>query len=81
MPAYEICYLENDGGLLLAFSVQFETEMRAKILAHAMKPAECHRIEVWDGRELVYSRPEALDRGHAIPHTPRHEPRHVASPA
>jgi len=58
MAAYEICYLEEDGSLACAFSVQFESEMRAKILAHAMKPAECHTLEVWQGKELVYRRPE-----------------------
>ncbi|MEJ0028143.1 MAG: hypothetical protein WDN01_19115 [Rhizomicrobium sp.] len=58
MTAYEICYLEEDGSLACAFSVQFESEMRAKILAHAMKPAHCHTLEVWQGKELVYRRPE-----------------------
>jgi len=58
MPAYEICYLEEDGSLACAFSVQFDSEMRAKILAHAMKPAQCHTLEVWQGKELVYRRPE-----------------------
>jgi hypothetical protein len=58
MPAYDICYLEEDGALACAFTVQFETEMRAKILAHAMRPAECHRLEVWRGKEMIYSRPE-----------------------
>ncbi len=61
MTAYDICYLEEDGALVCAFTVQFETEMRAKILAHAMKPAECHRMEIWDGKTLIYRRPEALD--------------------
>lgn len=64
MTAYEICYLEDDGSLICAFSVQFDDAMRAKILAHAMKPASCHRLEVWSGRELVYCRPE---RGIEIP--------------
>lgn len=82
MPAYDICYLEEDGALLLAFTVQFENEMRAKILAHAMKPADCHRLEVWDGKALVYSRPEQeLDARHAMPHTRVHGPGYLASPA
>ena len=59
MPAYEICYLEQDGSLACAFSVVFDGEMRAKILAHAMKPADCHALEVWQGKDLVYRRPEA----------------------
>ena len=84
MPAYEICYLEEDGALACAFSVQFENEMRAKILAHAMKPADCHRLEVWRGKELVYARPEkdeALDRRAVLAHRRMHEPLHLASPA
>ncbi len=59
MPAYEICYLEEDGSLGCAFSVVFDNEMRAKILAHAMKPADCHTLEVWQGKDLVYRRPES----------------------
>ncbi len=59
MPAYEICYLEDDGALACAFSVVFDSAMRAKILAHAMKPADCRTLEVWQGKELVYRRPEA----------------------
>ncbi len=58
MPAYDICYLEDDGALACAFSVVFESEMRAKILAHAMKPTECRTLEVWQGKELIYRRPE-----------------------
>jgi hypothetical protein len=84
MPAYEICYLEEDGALACAFSVQFETEMRAKILAHAMKPAAYHRLEVWRGKELVYARPEfdeSLDRRATMAHRRWHEPHHVGSPA
>ena len=33
-------------------------EMKAKVLAHAMKLAGTKKIEVWDGRTLVYARPE-----------------------
>ncbi|MBL6853048.1 MAG: hypothetical protein ISS15_09660 [Alphaproteobacteria bacterium] len=77
MPAYEICYLEEDGALACAFSVQFDNEMRAKILAHAMKPTDCHRMEVWRGRELVYARPEideAFDRIALLAHRRWHMP-------
>ena len=42
MPAYEICYIDESGNLARAFSVRFESELRAKILAHAMKPSDCH---------------------------------------
>ncbi|HEY0106715.1 MAG TPA: hypothetical protein VGB91_11575 [Rhizomicrobium sp.] len=58
MRAYEICYMDDDGALACAFSVQFDDEMRAKILAHAMKPPSCRTLEVWRGKELVYRRPE-----------------------
>ena len=82
MPAYDICYLEEDGALVCAFSVQFDSEMRAKILAHAMKPADCHRLEVWNGKTLVYRRPELpLDAPRSLPHTRLHEPGDIASPA
>jgi hypothetical protein len=82
MPAYEICYLEDDGALVCAFSVQFETEMRAKILAHAMKPADCHRLEVWNGGALVYCRPEGAPGARRPPaHTPNYEPANIASAA
>ncbi len=68
MPAYDICYLEEDGSLACAFTVQFESEMRAKILPHAMKPPSCHRMDVWNGKELVYSRGE-LDAHRPIART------------
>lgn len=76
MPAYEICYLEDDGALSCAFSVQFDNEMRAKILAHAMKPSECARLEVWQGKQLVYARPEfdeTPDRRMPMAHRRWHE--------
>ena len=79
MPAFEICYLEDDGALACAFSVQFDDEMRAKILAHAMKPQDCRTLEVWRGKELVYRRPETADGVDGLPqmtHTREHERRH-----
>ena len=82
MPAYDICYLEEDGALACAFTVQFESEMRAKILAHAMKPADCHRLEVWHGKAMVYRRPEAvLDARRPLAQTRTHEPSDFASSA
>ena len=60
MPAYEICYKDDSGNLARAFSVKFDSELRAKILAHALKPQDCRQLEVWDGNKLVYSRPEQL---------------------
>lgn len=77
MAAYEICYLEDDGTLICAFTVQFESAMRAKILAHAMKPPACPRLEVWHGEEMIYARPE-LDAIHDMPHMRRHGARHFA---
>jgi hypothetical protein len=81
MPAFEICYLEDDGALACAFSVQFDDEMRAKILAHAMKPHDCHTLEVWCGKELVYRRPETAGGVDGLPqmapargHERRHQP-------
>jgi hypothetical protein len=60
MPAYEICYKDDSGNLARAFSVKFDSELRAKILAHALKPQECRQLEVWDGDRLIYSRPEQI---------------------
>jgi len=60
MPAYEICYKDDSGNLARAFSVRFDSELRAKILAHAMKPQECRQFEVWDGDRLIYCRPEQI---------------------
>ena len=54
MPAYEICYKDDSGNLARAFSVKFDSELRAKILAHAMKPQDCRQLEVWDGDRLIY---------------------------
>ncbi len=68
MTTFEICYLEDDGTLACAFSVQFEDEMRAKILAHAMKPTAVRTIEVWHGQQLVYRRPDdTLDVRRLVP--------------
>ena len=75
MPAYEICYLDDDGALACSFSVVFESEMRAKILAHAMKPADCRTLEVWQDKALVYRRPEIdedIDALRAMPHMRAH---------
>jgi len=61
MPAYEICYIDIEGKLARAFCVVYDNDLRAKIVAHAMKPAECRQMEVWDGDRLIYSRPEQPD--------------------
>ena len=58
MQAYEICYLNIDGSLAAKLSAMCEDEKTAKVLAHAMKLSGTKQIEVWDGRTLVYARPE-----------------------
>jgi hypothetical protein len=57
MPAYEICYLDQDGSLTYKFSATCDDDQRAKILAHAMKLPSAKRLEVWSGDELIYTRP------------------------
>lgn len=80
MPAYDICYMREDGALTSSFTVQFDSEMRAKILAHAMKPADCPRLEVWDGKTLIYRR-ALLDARRPLAHTQADEFDYIASPA
>jgi hypothetical protein len=36
-------------------------DVRAKVLAHAMKLSEYKKFEVWTGRTLVYERPMHFD--------------------
>jgi hypothetical protein len=58
MPVYDICYLNQGGNLTYKFSAICEDNMRAKVLAHAMKQADFKRFEVWSGESLVYPRPQ-----------------------
>lgn len=58
MPSYDICYLKDDGTLAGKLSAQCQNEKQAKILAHAMRLKGSRRIEVWDGKALVYQRPD-----------------------
>ena len=58
MPAYEICYLDDAGALTYKFSANCDDDQRAKILAHAMKLEGPLRIEVWNGKALIYARPQ-----------------------
>jgi hypothetical protein len=60
MPAYEICYLDNDGALEYKFCADCDDDGRAKVLAHAMKLPSAKRIEVWSGEDLIYARPTML---------------------
>jgi hypothetical protein len=60
MPAYEICYLDDEGALTYKFSANCDDDQRAKVLAHAMKTPSAKRLEVWSGEALIYTRPSAL---------------------
>jgi hypothetical protein len=58
MPSYEICYLNADGSLACTLAAMCDDDMRAKVLAHAMKLSEYKQFEVWMDRTLVYQRPQ-----------------------
>jgi hypothetical protein len=60
MPAYEICYLDQDGALTYKFSATCDDDGRAKVLAHAMKTPSAKKLEVWSGEALIYTRPSAI---------------------
>jgi hypothetical protein len=60
MPAYEICYLDEEGDLTYKFSADCDDDQRAKILAHAMKLPSAKKLEVWSGEMLIYSRPSVI---------------------
>ena len=60
MPAYEICYLDDDGALTYKFSADCDDDQRAKVLAHAMKLPSAKRLEVWSGEALIYTRPSVI---------------------
>jgi hypothetical protein len=57
MPAYDICYLDDDGTLAYKFRADCDDDGRAKVLAHAMKIPGARRIEVYNGETLIYARP------------------------
>jgi hypothetical protein len=57
MPDYEICYLHEDGSLAGKFAAQCDTDMQAKIFAHAMRLDTARQIEVWTESRLIYRRP------------------------
>jgi hypothetical protein len=58
MPAYEIVYLNDDGSLAAKFAAQCHGDTQAKVLAHAMKMDGTRQIEVWNGKTLIYTRPQ-----------------------
>ena len=66
MPNFEICYLDGDGSLACSFTAMCESEIQAKVLAHAMKLRDYKKLEVWRDRTLVYQRPELLEPGQTL---------------
>ena len=56
MPVYDICYLNDSGQLAYQFSADCDTDMAAKVTAHAMKMPSIKRFEVWRAHELIYAR-------------------------
>ena len=60
MPAYEICYRDEDDILTYKFSATCDDDRRAKVLAHAMKSPSARKLEVWSGDMLIYTRPSAV---------------------
>jgi hypothetical protein len=58
MADYEINYLHTDGSLAAKFAARCSDDKEAKILAHAMKLAGVCQIEVWNGKALIYARPQ-----------------------
>jgi len=58
MPAYDICYMDQEGILTCKFSAICGDDKRAKILAHAMKLPDIKCLEVWSGESLIYRRPQ-----------------------
>ncbi len=61
MPSFEIYYRDRDGTLFEKLSVRCSTPTQAKVMAHAMKTHPFAEIEVWQGDELVYERPERVE--------------------
>jgi hypothetical protein len=60
MPAYEICYLDEEGALTYKFTADCDDDRRAKVLAHAMKLPSARKLEVWSGEMLIYTRPSVI---------------------
>lgn len=61
MMSYDICYLNTDGTLAAKMSALCKNDLKAKVLAHAMKLTGTRQIEVWHGKTLVYRRPEKIN--------------------
>ena len=58
MLAYDICYLDQRGVLTCKFTAMCGDDKVARILAHAMKLPDSKSLEVWNGKSLIYRRPE-----------------------
>jgi hypothetical protein len=56
MPAYEIRYLDSNGGVAHHFSATCENDTKAKVIAHAMKSPADSGLEVWLSDVLIYQR-------------------------
>jgi hypothetical protein len=67
MPAYEICYLNDDGSLLCTLAAMCSDDLHAKVLAHAMKLSAYKRFEVWRDKSLVYERPQYFGEAAVMP--------------
>ena len=61
MPSFDFLYRKDDGRLALKLTAECDDEIRAKVLAHAMKAAECHHFEVWDGARRLHVHPEEIN--------------------
>ena len=60
MPVYDICYVNVDGVLSYKYSRTCQSDVEAKIFAHAMKDPNLRRLEVWSGETLIYQRPAPI---------------------
>jgi hypothetical protein len=67
MPAYEICYLNDDGSLLCTLAAMCTDDLHARVLAHAMKLSTYKRFEVWSDKRLVYERPQHFGEAAVMP--------------
>jgi hypothetical protein len=56
MPAYEIRYLDDKGRVVHHFNANCESDIKAKVTAHAMKSPNDSGLEVWLSGALIYRR-------------------------
>jgi hypothetical protein len=60
MPAYEIRYLDDKGRLVHHFNAECESDVKAKVTAHAMKSLRDCGLEVWFSGALIYRRAASM---------------------